>query len=135
MTRDGRALAAGGSLVLGLLWAAGRPAPAPAADCPEAREIEARGGHSAAVACRPGPGAGPLRGPALLLFGRPLDPNRADAAALAALPGIGPARAEAIVRERELRPFRRARELDRVPGLGPRTLERLAGKLAVDEER
>lgn len=52
--------------------------------------------------------------------------NTASAEALAALPGIGPARAAAIVDSR-LRegPFRRVEDLRRVPGIGPRTVERL----------
>jgi len=62
-----------------------------------------------------------VKGPARLLFGLALDPNRADAAALEALPGIGPARAAAIVAARCERPFAGAWDLERVPGIGPRT--------------
>ncbi|RMG94906.1 MAG: helix-hairpin-helix domain-containing protein [Candidatus Dadabacteria bacterium] len=61
-----------------------------------------------------------------LLAGEPLDLNRATAVDLAALPGIGPARAEAIVAERERRGgFRTVDDLLAVPGIGPKTLERL----------
>lgn len=62
-----------------------------------------------------------------LLFGERLDLNRASAESLGALPGVGPARAEAIVRERARRPFRRVEDLGAVRGIGPRTIEGLAG--------
>ncbi|GAB4248663.1 ComEA family DNA-binding protein [Deferrisoma sp.] len=66
-----------------------------------------------------------------LLVGEPVDLNRATAVDLAALPGIGPARAEAIVAERERRGgFRTVDELTAVPGIGPKTLERLRPFLA-----
>ena len=55
-----------------------------------------------------------------------LDLNRASVSELQALPGIGPARAEAIVRWRdEHGRFRRVEDLLQVPGVGPATLERL----------
>lgn len=55
-----------------------------------------------------------------------LDLNRASATELQALPGIGPARAEAIVRWREEHGrFRRVEDLLQVPGVGSATLERL----------
>ena len=56
-----------------------------------------------------------------------LDLNRASAAELERLPGIGPALAERIVQWREEHGlFRTVAELERVPGIGPRTVERLA---------
>lgn len=57
-----------------------------------------------------------------------LDPNRADARALEALPGIGPALARRIVEERARGgPFRSLADLEaRVPGLGPQRAARLA---------
>jgi competence protein ComEA len=52
--------------------------------------------------------------------------NRASAEELETLPGIGPALAAAIVASRNrLGPFRRVEDLARVPGIGPRTVERL----------
>jgi competence ComEA-like helix-hairpin-helix protein len=62
-----------------------------------------------------------------LLFGGTLDLNRASADDLGALPGIGPARARAIVEARERRPFRSVDELRAVHGIGPRTLAGLEG--------
>ena len=61
-----------------------------------------------------------------LLFGGRLDLNAATATDLEALPGVGPARAAAIVRMRRARGrFDRLEELLDVPGLGDKTLERL----------
>lgn len=68
---------------------------------------------------------------ARLLFGRGLDPNRAAPGALEALPGIGPARALAIVREARVRPFCRAEDLERVAGIGPAIQARLAAFVEV----
>jgi competence protein ComEA len=73
-----------------------------------------------------------VRGPARRLFGLPLDPNRASPASLETLPGIGPARAAAIAAARSERPFCRLDDLDRIPGIGPRTLEKLSGLLAIE---
>ena len=52
--------------------------------------------------------------------------NRADAAALETLPGVGPALAAAILAHRdEHGPFTDIAQLDDVAGIGPATLERL----------
>ncbi len=52
--------------------------------------------------------------------------NRASAEELETLPGIGPSRAQAIVRWREEHGrFRRVEDVLGVPGVGPATLERL----------
>jgi hypothetical protein len=71
-------------------------------------------------------GAPPREGAARLLWGLPLDLNRASEGDLQVLPGIGPARARAIV---GARPFCRASELLRVPGIGPVTFERVAERV------
>jgi competence protein ComEA len=87
------------------------------------------------VYCAAGfPGLAALEGPARLLFGLPLDANRAAGASLEALPGIGPVRAAAWLRERGRSPFCSFSDLGRVPGVGPRTLERLAGLVSVTPE-
>jgi competence ComEA-like helix-hairpin-helix protein len=58
--------------------------------------------------------------------------NAATAEELAQLPGIGPVRAEAIVADRRRHgPFRRIEDLERVPGIGSATVERLRERLRV----
>jgi competence ComEA-like helix-hairpin-helix protein len=60
-----------------------------------------------------------------LAEGETLDPNRAGAAELDRLPGVGPATAERIVAARDSAPFLAAEGLLRVRGIGPATLEKL----------
>ncbi len=61
-----------------------------------------------------------------LLFGMPLQINSESAEDLVALPGIGPKKAETIVRDRKERgPFKSPDDLVRVRGIGEKTLERL----------
>jgi competence protein ComEA len=61
-----------------------------------------------------------------------LDLNRAGAAELDALPGIGPVLARRIVEYRQQHgPFRRVEELRAVRGVGPRLLERLRPRVGV----
>lgn len=55
----------------------------------------------------------------------PIDINRADAAELQRLPGIGPVLAQRILDERNHRPFQTVDELIRVAGIGPKTLEKI----------
>jgi competence protein ComEA len=56
----------------------------------------------------------------------PLDLNAASAQALQTLPGIGPVLAERIVADREAHgPFRTPEDLLRVPGFGPKRLDRI----------
>jgi hypothetical protein len=102
------------------------PAPAP---CPHPQLVPGSG--LARVVCAAEPGAAGLGGAAGLLFGRPLDPNRATPRALEALPGIGPARAAAIAREARARAFCAPEDLERVHGIGPATRARLAGWIEV----
>lgn len=62
----------------------------------------------------------------------PLDINRATAAELEKLPGIGPALARRIVEWREIHgPFRSVEDLLQVPGIGPKTLEGIRDKITV----
>lgn len=79
-----------------------------------------------------GPAVGPVSNP--LPLGLRVNPNHADAAALEALPGIGPSLAQAILKDRAARgPFRKLQDLDRVRGIGPATLRRLSPYLEFDE--
>ncbi len=62
----------------------------------------------------------------------PVDVNRADAAQLETLPGVGPAIAAAIVETREARGgFASVDELLEVPGIGPARLARLRDRVTV----
>lgn len=61
--------------------------------------------------------------------GERLDPNTASEVELDRLPGVGPAVARAIVEARAEGRFRSVSELTRVPGVGARTVERLAPHL------
>jgi len=70
----------------------------------------------------------PDRGAARLLWGLALDLNREKARDFEVLPGIGPTRAAAIVAGR---PYCAVEDLDRVHGIGPSTLRRLAGQITV----
>lgn len=75
----------------------------------------------------------------LLLSGAPamaadagkVDINTASAAELTGLPGIGPSKAAAIIAEREKKPFASVDDLERVSGIGERTVEDLRSKVAV----
>jgi competence ComEA-like helix-hairpin-helix protein len=58
--------------------------------------------------------------------------NTATERELLQLPGIGPARARAIVADREANgPYRTLEDLSRVPGIGPGILQRLRGRVIV----
>ncbi len=64
--------------------------------------------------------------------GETVDPNTAPADALDRLPGVGPALARRIVEDRtENGRYRAVPDLVRVPGIGPKTLDRLAPHLAL----
>ncbi len=60
-----------------------------------------------------------------------VDLNTATEAELCTLPGIGPAKAQAIMAHRERRPFRRIEEVMRVRGIGRATFRRLRSRLTV----
>ncbi|MEI7704836.1 MAG: helix-hairpin-helix domain-containing protein [Deltaproteobacteria bacterium] len=90
-------------------------------------EIEGRGTEPFHwLGCRGDSGAErPLRGLELVLLGRTVDIDRANAEDLAAVPGIGHSLAMDVVRDREERgPFLHPDELRRVRGIGPVRLER-----------
>ena len=62
--------------------------------------------------------------------------NAAGAEALQALPGIGPTLAARIVAEREAHgPYQSPEDLERVPGIGPKRLERIRPLVRMAEER
>lgn len=100
---------------------------------PTQKEVEAgrfvpgQDGASAPAGTDGTGGGGPATGSARA--GTPtrrVDVNRASAAELEALPGIGPALAQRIVADREVNgPFRRPQDLGRVAGIGEKTLAKL----------
>lgn len=55
----------------------------------------------------------------------PINVNTATAEKLQRLPGIGPVTAQAIVAARAVKAFESVGDLDKVKGIGPKTLERL----------
>ncbi len=112
------------------LWRALRPfSPRERACQPEGRGTPPR--HW--VGCRGDPGsARDLSGRERVLLGLPLDPNRASAEDLAAVPGFSPALAAEIVADRSRRgPFERVEALERVRGIGPARLGRARPFLAI----
>ena len=103
-------------------------------ECPAAQFLERASGPGqvARVYCEDGGSRqrlGEGRFAEDLLFGGWLDLNRAEAQALEALPGIGPARARAIA---AARPFSSLDELERVRGIGPKTRAALSPWLRVE---
>jgi competence protein ComEA len=71
--------------------------------------------------------APPPRGPAA-----PLNINSATVRQLDSLPGVGPAKAAAILRYREKHgPFTAVEQLGQVPGFGPQAIARLGDRLTV----
>jgi competence ComEA-like helix-hairpin-helix protein len=69
-----------------------------------------------------------------LLLGNPLELNEASELDFLALPGIGAQRSAAIVEARErLGPFRDARDLLQVRGIGPKKIEELSALVYVRE--
>lgn len=86
---------------------------------------------SQAVAPRPITAIQP-RGPVPSTAATVIDLNTADVAALDALPGVGPARARAIVAYRQANgPFHALQELARVPGIGPAAVAKLQGLVRI----
>jgi comEA protein len=62
--------------------------------------------------------------------------NTADATALEGLPGVGPAKAKAIVEYRSQNgPFKAVSDLEKVSGVGPKIVDRLKEKVTVGGEQ
>lgn len=77
--------------------------------------------------------SGPKRDSARSLAARPINLNAASAQELQMLPGIGPALAARIIEDREKNgPYASIEQLDRVKGIGPRTIEKLRGLAGVE---
>lgn len=64
--------------------------------------------------------------------GERIDLNRASAAELQRLPGIGPKRAQLILEERQKRPFASIEDLRRISGIGPKIMEQLRPFVTVE---
>ena len=106
-----------------------------------ARVVVDRGGQRPPSCQRPALGAGGVVrcdgvgddvGDRAWLFGGRLDLNRASAQSLSRIKGIGDGTARAIVAHRDAHgPFAHVDNLDAVPGIGPKTLERLRERVEV----
>ena len=67
-----------------------------------------------------------------LIFGQPLNINKAPIDHLELLPNIGTTRAKAIVDAREIERFQIREDLDDVRGIGPKTLIQLVPLIVFD---
>jgi competence protein ComEA len=65
----------------------------------------------------------------------PIDLNEASAEELQRLPGIVRVVADTIVRASKVKPFQSVDELDKVPGIGPKTLEKVRPFVTVTRKR
>lgn len=112
----------GGAAVVGMSWSIASRVPA-----------SARAGQPIAAAASAPSTAPTGQQPAPARIDRLINLNTASAAELELLPGIGPAMAERIIAYRDSRgPFRSVNELDRVDGIGSRTIERLRDKVTLE---
>jgi competence ComEA-like helix-hairpin-helix protein len=73
----------------------------------------------------------PVQGPPTAEQDSRININEAGVDALVRLPGIGPARAEAVIAERKKRRFRRPEDIMRVPGIGRKTYARIRDAIRV----
>jgi competence protein ComEA len=116
---------------LGEVWQrAGAPGQAPTQDktIPSGSRVEVQpsGGYRLTA----------MSGAKLLTLGLPLDLNRASAADLEAVPGIGPVLAKKIIDYRQAHgPFKQIDELEeKVLGFGPKNLEKLRLYLVIGRQ-
>ena len=116
-----------GFALSGVLFVLALPVPSSETElCDNPVESAAAEQHTAVVRCQaPQTRAGEIRGPARRLFGLPIELNCAGARTLETLEGIGSVRARRIVEERARRAFERVDDLQRVHGIGPKTLGNL----------
>jgi competence protein ComEA len=102
----------------------------------ELRRISSRASH----ALRATLGACLLTAVTVAVAGSPalaaqrLDVNAATVEQLTELPGIGEAKARAIVAARSERPFTSVEDLERVKGIGPSLVAELRGRVSVRED-
>lgn len=87
-------------------------------------------GLVSALLLAPGMPAG-LRIGATTALAAPVDINSASLAELEAIPGIGPAKAKAIVEYRAVTPFATPDELQNVKGIGTKLYERIKDQVTV----
>lgn len=62
-----------------------------------------------------------------------IDLNTASATELAKLPGVGPAKAQAIVEYRSQEPFASTEDLRKVKGIGDKLYDRVKGQVTVGD--
>lgn len=127
------------ALTLGDSLALGFNAAAPGDSSPTARTAPDSARAQPAQPARPTPPAPPDSAAGTSTAYGPdgrLDLNRASAEELESLPGIGPKTAERIIADRLKRGrFRSLKDLGRVKGIGPKTLARLAPHVSVGPTR
>lgn len=115
------------------------PAPLPAStSAPSSAPVSdvstpANTGPSSGLSAEPAPSSAeapaPLPPPPVAA---PIDLNRATKEQLETLPGIGPALAQRIIDDRTARgPFRSVDDLDRVSGIGKKTIDKFRAKVTV----
>lgn len=86
--------------------------------------------NGGATAVEPGMDS-PDQGPPTAEQDSRININEAGVDELVRLPGIGPARAEAVIAERKKRRFRRPEDIMRVPGIGRKTYARIRHSIRV----
>ena len=87
-------------------------------------------GVFAALLCMPVVPGSSVFGPSAALAAQ-VDINSASLAELEAIPGIGPAKAKAIIEYRATTPFASPDDLQNVNGIGPKLYERIKDHVSV----